>query len=409
AAGASGAPTSRKPFVVFQFEVTGPSPAAAMSAAVGAAIAGAPPTAHKLPTAQELSPWAELEGPRAEELQRPLAGSVAGRWRATDAGPGAPEDALYCLEVHGDEVRPSLASEARQLFFCYDAFDRAVHSSAPSLRVGRYYQRGLWQRILADGLLSGGGSGWAAMMAQDHFEIVPMRRNNPQSAEPPDWRFKLRVLSTAGVTLNYSVVCNAGDERELSQSDTLTVSRAMKARNSSASPDCSAGGSSGSRSQGPSGLHFTFIPFCGSLSRAAIPTSSEELGSLSREVLAPEPARHLPELSDSEDDGGPLASQLPGRGKSVGSPLPAECRAGALRPPTSVLLPESPRDAISEDSQKHSPEATARILRPPSAGSAEGTEPDDLFARTGFRSTVDDRPASGADDEVLVFQAPQNS
>ena len=60
-------------------------------------------------------------------------------------------------------------------------------------------------------------------ITQDHFEILSIRRTNPHSHEPADWRFRLRVLSPTGLTVNYSTMLTAGDERDLQQSDTITV------------------------------------------------------------------------------------------------------------------------------------------------------------------------------------------
>ncbi|CAJ1423299.1 unnamed protein product [Effrenium voratum] len=142
---------SRKPFVVFQFEVLGPSPAVmALPTAYG--TAQAPPAAQAAPAAQgpaqgtQRGPFDDLEETiNQKELQVP-AGMVAGRWRSS-ASVAAPE-ALYCLEVHGNELRPGLPAEARQLFYCSEPATEVPGVSlqawpcAPGLRVGRYYQRG---------------------------------------------------------------------------------------------------------------------------------------------------------------------------------------------------------------------------------------------------------------------------
>merc|ERR1719382_795842 len=110
-----------------------------------------------------------------------------------------------------------LPSEARQLFCCCER--NAV--TVPALRVGRHYQCGFWQRVLNPSFLAGGS--WANIMAVDHFEVRTSRRTNPMSTEPPDWRFRLRVMSSCGVAINYSVRCICGHERDLHQSETLTV------------------------------------------------------------------------------------------------------------------------------------------------------------------------------------------
>eukprot|EP00931_Biecheleriopsis_adriatica_P101694 TRINITY_DN76779_c0_g1_i1.p1 TRINITY_DN76779_c0_g1~~TRINITY_DN76779_c0_g1_i1.p1 ORF type:complete len:1111 (-),score=216.91 TRINITY_DN76779_c0_g1_i1:84-3416(-) len=414
---------SKKPFVVFQFEVMGPSPAAAaIPTKAEAAVPAVPPVPAAPPPDVQRGPFDELDGPRGEELQRPPAGKVAGRWR-TSADAAAPADALYCLEVHGDEVREDLPAEARQLFFCCENGGGAW-PSAPALRVGRYYQRGFWQRVLRDDLLTS-GSAWSSLMGQDHFDILPMRRNNPQLAEPPDWRFKLQVLSAAGVTLNYSVVCTAGDERELCPSDTLTVSH--PSRSSSSRPEASSGEASGSRSRGPPGLHMTFIPLVGQLSQ---PRSAEPDPQPLSPKLPPELPKQLPELSDSEDEGGFVAQRR--RIKTIGAMLPSTGRAGALRPPTSVLtgansagsfheeegLPASSPIFPAASSQESSLQpgyptpAKTSILGPPRAESGDGGEPDDLFAKTGFQSNLMSEVEAHVPDEsedVPVYDAPSRS
>eukprot|EP00913_Durusdinium_trenchii_P018504 g17386.t1 len=167
---------SRKPFVVLQFEVLGPSPAAE-------ALPTAYPSSPRLRSAPVKGPFDDLEdrkercqaktltqggitNPTAflddvmQELLHPPPGMVAGRWRTSPTAEGPP-DALFCLELHGNELRPGLPAEARQLFFCCDSQARPSR-----LRVGRYYQRHLWENILSEEILTG-GTLWAAMMAQD--------------------------------------------------------------------------------------------------------------------------------------------------------------------------------------------------------------------------------------------------
>ncbi|CAK0814702.1 unnamed protein product [Prorocentrum cordatum] len=141
-----------------------------------------------------------------DEAQRPPAGTVAGRWRTSEAAAGEPSGALFCLEAHGERAREDLPAEARQLFFCGDA-DAAC---LPSLRVGRHYQRGFWQRVIQPAFLA--SSGWAATLAVDHFEIRALRRSKPASSEPPVWHFRLRVVGPLGVALNYGSPCSSGDE-----------------------------------------------------------------------------------------------------------------------------------------------------------------------------------------------------
>ncbi|CAK9037304.1 unnamed protein product [Durusdinium trenchii] len=333
---------SRKPFVVLQFEVLGPSPAAE-------ALPTAYPSSPRLRSAPVKGPFDDLED--RKELLHPPPGMVAGRWRTSPTAEGPP-DALFCLELHGNELRPGLPAEARQLFFCCDSQARPSR-----LRVGRYYQRHLWENILSEEILTG-GTLWAAMMAQDHFEIAAIRRNNPQLAEPPDWRFRLRVLSAAGVVLNYSIMCTAGDERELSPSDTLTVKRphSRASTKPAISDSC------------PPGLHLTFIPLVGPLVSLG-PPSPEQDGDVPQ----------LPELSDSDTED----RRAPGHDFPVG--------VGVLQPPTGVLHLQ--RDSSDEEEAEAQAEeedgsfqgriqtAKTRILEAPVEG-----DPDDLFARTGFRA-----------------------
>lgn len=351
---------SRKPFVVFQFEVLGPSPMAE-------ALPTAFPSEHIAPPR---GPFEDLDD--SLDLLHPPSGTVAGRW-LTSSAVEAPPDALYCLEVHGDELRPNLPAEVRQLFFCCEA----QGPRPPRLRVGRYYQRGFWESILSEEILTG-GTLWGSMMAQDHFEIIPARRNNPQlMAEPEDWRFRLRVLSHAGVVLNYSTMVTAHDERELSPSDTLTVKRPSD-RNSRLQ---------GAPESGLPGLHFTFIPLVGPLVQP-LPTIREE--GLMATPSPPGPRAMLPELTDSE-------TEDPRPGAAPVAPV-LGALATALQPPTGVL--HLRRDSDDDDQAQDFSDGQeqpalqtvkTRILAPPAWNHErtplEVSETDDLFARTGFEET----------------------
>lgn len=365
----------KKVFVVFQFEVLGPSPAAAALPTIR--------PSDDCDVQEEPMQLQPAKGPfdvlhSQEELQRPPNGTVAGRWRTSASAP-APSDALYALEVHGDEVREWLPAEERQLFGC----EPASEAASPWLRVGRFYQRGLWERILTDEVLKG-GTLWGSIMAQDHFEILAVRKNNPRSSEPPDYCFRLRVLSAAGVTLNYSMVCTSGDERELGPSDTLTLRRPV-ARGTPSQPVRE----NGSDGQHLKGFHMTFIPLVGPLSKQRSESETEFAS-----FLEPEPGERpqLPELSDSENEGS-------GHGRPGGSAsllASAYPRAGALRPPTDVLPINSesfdevnpfvaPRPLGSSYTHSKQELVGTRILEPRPAKDNESVEPDDLFARTGFR------------------------
>jgi len=357
----------RKPFVVFQFEVLGPSPAAE-------ALPTAFPSNKQLPTPTPgKGPFEDLDDKR--DLLQPPAGTVAGRWRTSQSAE-APPDALYCLEVHGEELRPNLPSEVRQLFFCCEAQGQA---RPPRLRVGRYYQRDLWESILSEEILMG-GTLWGSMMAQDHFEIVPLRRNNPQLvAEPPDWRFRLHVMSAAGVVLNYSTMCSAQEEHELGPSDTLTLKRPER----SSRRDSTTEGS-------PPGLHFTFIPLVGPLVHQQTPMVPDD----------GKPRALLPELSDSD-------TEDPRRGSSAR--LVPGATVGVLQPPSGVL--HLRRDS-SEDDEEENPfaqqpqlqSAKTRILVEPSAP-AEVV--DDLFARTGFGNRGNRSPSEVPSEEPPDAAIPQ--
>merc|ERR1712194_952313 len=167
-------------------------------------------------------------------------------------------------------------------------------------------------------------------MASDHFEISSMRRSNPLTSEPPDWRFRLHVTGSAPVMLNYSTVCNGGEEREISQGDTLTVGASTAGRSVSVS---SSGGVGALR-----GLHFTFIPFTGTFSAP--------------DADPPERPRLLPELESfredlANDERGTLFERSHGNRNPTfarhdrrvpcvqgASTMLSNSKAGALRPPT---------------------------------------------------------------------------
>lgn len=356
---------TRKTFIVFQFEILGvPAPTTAVVPVLQAPVEEEkppPPPPPKPLTPEELA-----------VLRQPPAGSVAGRWRSSDAGPAAPPDALFCLEIHGDRVEP-LPSEARQLFLCWDP-----HGSqqVPTLRVGRHYQHSFWHRVLSPHL-HGADSGACNMaLEKDHFEILSIRRTNPQTNEPPSWRYRLRVLSPQGLTLNYSTMLTAGDERDLQQSDTITVELPLREE----VPPHRWGAE-------PPGLHFTFIPLAGALSY----------------VASSEVRRQLPELA-WDDEPLPALSRRP---RSI--PSIAELNRAAPLLPPSVALDSSDRDEspIPDEGMTWPPGAlvpnhsASSSLQPPLLSEHtqpcgvptaavllpdEEDDPDDLFSRTGFRT-----------------------
>ncbi|CAK0852998.1 unnamed protein product [Prorocentrum cordatum] len=227
---------ARKSFVVFTFETKCSSPA----------VPDAAPAVPSPPQPPLAAP------PDGDEAQRPPAGTLAGRWRTSEAATGVPSEALFCLEVHGGHAREDLPAEARQLFFCCDVGEAAL----PSLRVGRHYQRGFWQRAVQPSLLA--SSSWAAALDVDHFDIRALRRSNPASSEPPDYRFRLRVVGPSGVVLNYSAPCGKGEELDLGPSDTLTLGSSLAPLQGAPAGGLGAPGAL-------PGLHFTFIPLAGTL------------------------------------------------------------------------------------------------------------------------------------------------
>jgi len=225
------------------------------------------------------------------------------------------------------------------------------------------------------------------VLATDHFEVRSLRRSNPLTSEPPDWRFRMRILSPAGVSVNYSTVKNmAGDERELNQGDAFTVG-------SSPSVGSGSGGASGTLH----GLHFTFIPLLGA-------------------ALLPERPRELPELEPfrQADDifSGPVVESVSSeagarhqrshRANSLPNALLAS-KAGALKPPTSVVSMEQSESEPGLDSPSEQLFGAQRSRDGFSKGESAsedfpktralesifddgpGGDPDDLFSRTGFR------------------------
>jgi len=420
-----GPPPARKPFVGFVFEVSGAPPpitSAANQPAEAAAQREASPAAKPKPPVEgratiaasasgaragspatssspAKSPTPEVAPPSEEEveLQRPAEGTVAGRWRSSEAGNySLPEDAVFCLEVHGDHVRMDLPSEARQLFFCCER-DTAV---MPALRVGRHYQKAFWKRVLRPGVLE--STSWSSSVSADHFEVRTAWRSNPYTREPPDWRFRLKVLGSAGVVVNYGIVCTCGDERELHPSDTLTL-------------DFPSADSTRTGNGMPQGLNFTFIPYKGAL------------------AVAPQDGPpKLPDLDlafdDETDSGGPIIEKSSAatheqeqarlaRSSSASSKaasLPSNGRAGALRPPTdwatesadggttppgaaSVATPQP--GLTSGSTQREASVKTQHYLNIEDEGLGD---PDDLFAKTGFKPSSRDAcdvdqtlPASG--------------
>jgi len=152
----------------------------------------------------------------------------------------------------------------------------------------------------------------------DHFEILSNR-----SSVQDDCRFRLRVLSPAGASVNYGATLPSGEERDLRPSDTLTVGEGA-----------SLGGPTTGRQR--AGLHFTFIPFVGD--RIVGKGSSFYPSGAS----LPEKPRSLPDFDEGDDDfnGGPLLERT-----IIFNARPSN--AGVLRP--SVLAQLEP--AVEEEQQ----------------------------------------------------------
>jgi len=208
--GRSGELLSRKPFLVF--------------------VLGSPgaPFVFSQPAAEALPP-----------------GASAGWWLPEGSADRAPvTDAIMSLEVHGEGVRPDLAREERQVLL--RAGPDAARTGA-RLLVGRRHQGPFWRRVLLPGFYA---EGCWPFLASDAFEVLAQKPRDPVTSELKDWRFRVRVLCSAGLTVNESVVCPSGEEHALGPGDTLTVDVP------SAASAPSGGASSGRASR--RGLHFTF-------------------------------------------------------------------------------------------------------------------------------------------------------
>jgi len=286
---------------------------------------------------------------------------IAGWWQISEALAPVPDDALFALEVHGDGVRMDLPSKARQLLYRADLTTQRL----PALRVGRGYQRLFWERVLERSMLEGGC--WTSAMAADHFQVSCVRR---ATAEPNGWGFRMQVLAATCVC---GVACIAGEERELQQSDVLTIGGSSSSAASVPTPQRP----SAARGGAP-GVHFTFTRFVGSTL---------------------EKPRQLPESSAfwgndaAVDDAHGLGSS-PGA-MAVGSGLVKE--ASVLKPPMPLPL-DADGDDDSEAESRGRPSGVVeyrtvrtRILDQPQPSAPDDSvgelvDPDDLFARTGFQA-----------------------
>jgi len=351
-AGASPAPNApRKRFIAFSFEIANASWHAEKAPTPVLA-----PTANSRPLDKLRTDDAQMMHKRAHDVQsapledtlhyaeatQPPEGCSAGRWRSAEDGSQMP-DALFCLEVHGNGVRTDLPSDDRQLVFSCQADAPAV----PCLRVGRRYQQGLWQRIVSNPQALSG-------LSTDHFEVCPVRRKNPSTREPPDWRYRLRVLSSAGLMLNYGLACKSGEERELKPGNTLTITQSGGAVSSTGVPQ---------------GLHFTFIPLVGTVGKLSSSgpdtpaASSPSAGRQSPAASSPSagrqyPPSRLPDFEDGYDgSGAPLIERSIGGFTRAG---PQNQAVGALKPlfvaPTSMLDIAAGREASSPEHMRQASE-----------------------------------------------------
>jgi hypothetical protein len=239
-----------------------------------------------------------------------------------------PHGAVLGLEVHGAGVHASIPRDGRQLFLrsADPGADARSGGFLPALRVGRRYQQAFWQRVLDYDFYAGGQ--WA-FLAKDHFEIC-MRRPGPGSATQrgsSEWSFRVKVLSPAGITVNCSIVCPCGDERELCPGDTLTVD---------VPPALS---SEGGSTEGARGLHFTFMPY-GDVQHATTvaavrpaSVSFDFSATLAGEVQATKLLPDLSSLAAGEGDEGAAERQTSRR-----QTWPTGGNAGVLRLPVTVAL-----------------------------------------------------------------------
>lgn len=380
----------RKPFLHLQFR----------SVAAAAAPIAAPPAPMQ---PQKMQPPAPSEGPRPPSCQwddedeadseasiRPPEGTVTGIWRKSACNPRS--EALFCLMVHGDSVRNDLPSEARKLVFECNPNDPMT---PPALRVGRFYQRGFWKRVFKPEWRGG------STLDAEIFEIRTSRKNNPATRETPDWRFRVRALTSRGLVLKYGPVSeslNTNGEHELQPSDTLTVDLP--------SPDHANRPLMGA-------LHFTFIPYC---------TTSQQQASSSTTAEAP---RLIPDFAEAVDDsvGGMVLERsysAPQRHPSNPSTM-SRLSAGALRAPVTIPIDtESPPGLAAIP--KSSPSYSSQRQSGPNPGhygdSMMGTialepmettgDPDDLFAKTGFGAgaAVEGRIPALAGNGYARGQAP---
>lgn len=279
----------------------------------------------------------------------PPEGSIAGCWHHPDEPTPSLTDVLFIIEVHGENIRKDLPSAERQLFFCYSEDE----ANPPTLRVGRHYQSSLWEHVLDPGFYAAGC--WA-FMDKNHFEIRMSRLTNPNTREPTEWRCRVKVLSIAGLKLNYAIRCNCGEEYDLHPSNTLTVETHSSCRGA-------ASNASGGTGEIP-GIHFTFIPMFDSF--------TAPIEHHSRPIVVLEKPRQLPELLPDESFDGNIVLE---RNRSMHV---NEVKASSALQAPIEFDPDGPGDLSS-----------AEMCDPPILVSMD-YHCDDLFSRTGFQGGVED-------------------
>eukprot|EP00929_Paragymnodinium_shiwhaense_P065819 TRINITY_DN32973_c0_g1_i4.p1 TRINITY_DN32973_c0_g1~~TRINITY_DN32973_c0_g1_i4.p1 ORF type:complete len:620 (+),score=110.94 TRINITY_DN32973_c0_g1_i4:1765-3624(+) len=386
--------TARKRFVAFSVEV-GAAPANQPAAAGRDQRPTAVPSVPKMTTPPPAAvPVATAATPAPEAFE-------VGRWK--NDGLPAVDRKLFYLEVQGNGVRMDLPAEDRQLCLTSGGSSSSTAAAPKALRVGHQNQRGFWQRVLQPSFLTGE---FPSALGGDHFEVRSARRP-PAAASKGDWRFSMRVLSSAGLFLNNSsAVCGAGDERELQPRDVLSLAGTI-----------TGGGSSSSSSKA---LQFKFMlpPAEGQAPARPVATSPS-----AAEMAAPGSTRRmLPELRggvfDEPDEGLVMERSsitgMPSGGGRQGGAIAGRhvvgdlqaagiasdrCGASALRPP--VGLPAQSDDADESPAADGGPQS---VTPPRPLASVDPTLPagsiraavDSAFAAAAASSTAPVRSLGAA-------------
>lgn len=278
---------------------------------------------------------------------RPLENWVLGRWINDSAGPLALQEALFCLEVHGEDIDMALPSEHRRLFFCLVL----KVAAANALRIGFGCQQAFWQRVgRAESLRH-----LQAKLAPEHFEIKALRDAVVSaSGNEQEWCFKLRALGQAAVHVNRARLPYAS-ESELTHGDLLAVE----------APTSEQGAFNHT-------LFFTFVALAGSGQSAEVLQASNR-------------PRPLPDVRSLWGDDSAEALGLwptsPSRLHQLAGPAR---EAGPLKPPQFAGNLDT---ALSGLPDVDAATSAARVSSVLSGDADEEDDPDDLFSQTGFRAT----------------------